>query len=102
MPFEEFVRVVAEIPDQWSDGHFISQSHYLFYKNLQIPDFVGKFELLEQDWQKCQEYLGVQFDKLPIRNKSEGFDWQFAYTSELKDLVYNRYHEDFKNFNYKK
>jgi dermatan 4-sulfotransferase 1 len=101
MPFHEFSEIICSIPDHQSDRHFRSQSSFLCHKDTLIPDFIGKFETLESDWQKLVKkfhlpQLEVRNNSSHAQSSSDHFD------SSTFDIIYKRYQSDFINFNYLK
>lgn len=100
--FEEFVKIVCNIPDFLSDKHFKSQYALLSHNGKLLPDFVGHFETLEQDWKVLNEKYNFSA-RLSHKNKttSTKIDFSDYYTQKLADLVYIRYENDFKFFGYK-
>jgi len=101
--FEEFVKIICKIPDKCSDIHFQSISYLQDLLKIK-PDFIGKVETFEEDWNKINKLLGLRSAKeLGRRNQTEEFkkNGEF-YNSKLKKLIYERYKEDFIRFGYKK
>jgi dermatan 4-sulfotransferase 1 len=66
MTFDEFVRCVAEIPDEGSDQHFRSQHTFLAHEDRVLVHFVGKFERFESDWRRLTNDFGLS---CPPRNR---------------------------------
>ena len=58
-------------------------------KNL-IPDYIGRFEHLQEDLDHVCERVGIPNQQLPHLNAASGKPWQEYYNSELKDFV-NQY-----------
>jgi hypothetical protein len=103
--FKKFVKSVHSIPDRKANPHFISQYSFLTNKKGElIPDFIGKFENLEEDYKKAMKKIGIKNPpKLPQKNKSKRKkDWREYYDKETKKLVYERYKKDFELFGYDK
>jgi len=63
-------------------------------------DFIGKFENLNEDFNKVCSSIGVTELKLPHAYNSKTFKQSFEWTNELKEKVYNYYKKDFGLFNY--
>jgi len=103
--FNEFMRVIKSVPDKKSEEHFKSQHCFLTDKkgNL-VPDFVGKFENLDEDFKKACKKAGVENPpELPQRNKSKRKkDYREYYDRETKKLVQERYKKDLELFGYSK
>jgi len=102
MPFYDFVESVANIPDQEADTHFMSQ--YCFVcDRLKRPtlDFIGRFENLEEDFNKALSTIGLEPLTLPHINKtSKGKHYSEYYSDRSKELVAERYKEDIELFGY--
>lgn len=101
--FENFVKLVCNIPDHVADCHFLSRTGN--WKRLGVePDFIGKIENFDEDWNKINNIIGLgNAEKLKVKNKgSYDSDWIKYYNQELIDLVYERFKEDFQRFGYSK
>jgi len=98
MSFAEFVKLVVKIPDLLADGHFMSQTAFLYRFNKRIPDYIGKLESIENDW----DILAEKFDLpvLIVKNKTKSVELSEYYTDEIFDLVRQRYINDINNFKY--
>jgi hypothetical protein len=104
MPFEEFVPKVCEIPDELADPHFRSQHSHTTYRGRFLPDFVGRFERMHEDWARLQEILtpriGTPLPDLPHKNEGKHRSYQSYYNPELRALVAKRYRQDIELFAY--
>lgn len=100
MPFREFVEVVCRTPDEEANPHFRSQAAFLFSpKRDLLPDFVGRFENLAEDFREVAERIGVDLE-LPHANPSRPADYRRAYGPGLARTVEERYREDVDLFDY--
>ena len=63
-----------------------------------IPDYVGRFENLEEDYKVLADRFG--FQPLPHLNPSERKDWRDYYTLKMADRVYQKFEKDFHTFGY--
>jgi chondroitin 4-sulfotransferase 11 len=99
MSFADFVKLVTRIPDVLADGHFKSQYANLYRSGRLIPDFVGKFESLTDDWRTIADRFG-----LPALERQNPSDRQRAVTyfetSELVEIAAKRYWKDIDSFGY--
>ncbi|MGB1249199.1 MAG: sulfotransferase family 2 domain-containing protein [Candidatus Promineifilaceae bacterium] len=104
--FEQFIRRIAEIPDELADRHFKSQTAFLYWKGLCLVDFIGRFETLTTDWSALAKrtYLPQQLCNLPreFPRRKMPANYQDYYTPELAALVFQRYRADFERFGYAK
>lgn len=99
MSFAEFLRTVAVIPDALADGHFKSQYSCLYRFRRRVPNYIGKFETIADDWRSLAERYG--FRKLDQRNISNRIDLLDYYeTLELVELAAERYTNDIRCFGY--
>ena len=101
--FEEFVRIIARIPDRLADRHFKSQTHSLYARGRRQVDFIGRFENLGSDWKIIADRFGFDVT-LPVANRSgltsPGADYRNYYTPELVEMVYQRYKRDVELLGY--
>ena len=92
-------------PDNYDWFHLIPQHKFLYHDGKLEVDFLGRFENLEEDYEKlCEKLLsdGEDIPALPHDNKSStsGTDYEKFYTPETKEMVTKAYKEDFKLFEY--
>lgn len=104
VPFDDFARRVAKIPDALADAHFKSQHALLYDGGELVVDDVGRFERFEADWQPLAARHGLE-PTLEASNEStrkDGVhdDYRHYYTEELATLVYERYRKDVHTFGY--
>lgn len=87
------------------DGHLETQTSYLENNSKKIENFINifKFEDLTPCWDILEKKTGVIYKKDYWSRKSvEETPYQNFYTKETKNIVYDFYKEDFKNFGYSK
>lgn len=106
--FAEFARHVAGRSDRRSNIHYRAQSAILTDRGALVPEFVGRFETLEADWERLRETLrarnGVELPSLPPRGggparppvaqAGDFFDGDEA----LMDRLRRRYADDYRLF----
>ena len=100
MDFAEFARLVSRIPDWIADAHFKSQYAMLFRRGHQIPDFIGHFENIDQDW----EWLTQKYKVPPLQHKNATTvrDWRRYYNDKgIIELIAARYRNDLLHLGYK-
>lgn len=104
MPFAEFVEAVHRIPDEEANPHFCSQHVTLLRPNGKlIPDFVGRFERLEEDFAYVAEEIGAPHIVLPHRLRSrsrQGSHYHEFYDRHTRKLVEERFERDLELFDY--
>ena len=66
-----------------------------------LVDFIGRFENLNEDYDKIIEKIGVKDLPLPHLNKFEYKDYRTYYTDKDIEKVYKMYEKDIKYFGYK-
>lgn len=65
-------------------------------------DFIGFFEQLTSDWKELQQEIGIYpHIKLPHRRKSNHKHYREYYDDTTQEIIYKRFEDDFKIFNYK-
>jgi len=79
--------------------HYMPQVDYIFHSGSLLVDFVGKFENLEEDFQKVCDSLNVNF-KLEYRMKVDHKPYQEYYNQEMIDFVSDFYSKDIEYFGY--
>ena len=98
--FEDFVDIIVDIPDSKIDRHIRSQHWFLTYNDNLLPDYVGRLESFEQDWNfLVQRY---SFPIPPHINQTRSDDnskWSY-YSRRSARLVAQRYEKDIELFNY--
>jgi hypothetical protein len=65
-----------------------------------LVDFIGRFENLNEDYDKIIEKIGVKNLPLPHLNKFEYKDYRTYYTDKDIEKVYKIYEKDIKYFGY--
>lgn len=84
------------------DDYFLHLRPMTWYLHTDEGDFfnhIGKFENLQEDWDKLCKLVGEKYE-LPHVNAS-GRDYDHLWTPELKEKVFSLYEGDFREFNYK-
>lgn len=68
-----------------------------------LVDFIGKYENLNEDFNKIKEKLNLKDIEIPVLNKlrKDGDDYRKYYTDEEIALVSKMYEKDINYFNYK-
>ena len=101
LPFAEFVDVVCSIPDEKANLHFASQHQTLCDPNGKVlPDFVGRFENLGEDFRHVAEKISVPDLDLLHMHRSGSKSWREYYDKDLENLVRERYIRDIELFDY--
>lgn len=68
--------------------------------NQIIVKFIGKFENLEEDWEKICDSIGIEHRKLPHINKGERNHYREYYNDETRDIVAERFKKSIEMFEY--
>lgn len=106
--FEQFVKIVADgnypLPG-WKNDEGYTQANqmvsWLRPNGVAIPNFVGRFENLNEHWALLCSSLGIPYQPLPVCNTTDHKPYQEYYTPETRDLVAQRFADDIRVFNYK-
>ena len=99
MSFADFVTLVARIPDVLADEQFKSQYTSLHRFGRLIPDFVGRFESLTDDWRTIADRFGLR--ALEHQNPSDReVGATYFGTPEIVDIAAKRYWKDIHSFGY--
>ena len=98
--FDDFVRIVADTPDEHSERHFRSQSWFISINGTLITDFIGKIESFHEDWEKLRQEHDLP--KSPHKNRSSMGERDFAnfYSKETYQLALERYRTDINLLGY--
>ena len=96
MSFEDFVNAIEKIKIKNMDIHFRPQ--YTFIP--ETPDFLGKFENIENDFKTICEKIGLKCE-LRHENKTAKTNYSI-YTDDIIRKVVKIYEKDFQLFKYKK
>ena len=102
MSFADTVRHAATIPDADADPHFRSQAALLCHQGEVVPQWVGRYEHLEDHWRVIQTHFaacGLEVPDLQHRNKTKTRQpWQTYYNDELYSVMADRYAEDLERW----
>lgn len=102
---ENWIETVCNTPDGEGDVHYISQSRFLTFMDVLVPNRVMRFETLHEEWPGFADMANArlppiyQLPRLLHRNKSAGSK---ALTADMKAMLAERYAEDFERFGYGK
>lgn len=99
MEFAEFVNVLVKLPDNVIDRHLRSQSWFLKDEQGLLPDYIGKLETFDTDWEIIRSKYGLP--KIPHHNKSgsSGKITDICTHASMEQLI-DRYADDIKLFGY--
>lgn len=65
-----------------------------------ILDFVGRFENIQEDWKKVCEHIGVPYQTLPHKNRTERKPYREFYSTQTREIVAERFWRSIKEFRY--
>ena len=82
--------------DAFADRHWLSQSRQVICAHGEVPDYLGRYETLEQDWNTLRKRLDLPSVPLP-RHNAGSYDAMPAapIDAEICSLLYRRYAEDY-------
>jgi hypothetical protein len=99
--FREFVIDWVNIENCRSWVHFIPQNEFLRVGGKVQIDFVGRFESLEEDFQKICNHLNICRDLPKVNtNPKRSGHYREYYDEETLQIVKNVYLDDIEQFNY--
>lgn len=94
--FKEFVR---DLSDQiLSERHVRTQISLL--GSMKNVDFIGKFESLQEDFERVCSRIGISCEELPHHNKMKHKSYWEYYDDETRALVSRMYKQDIDCFEY--
>ncbi len=76
------------------------QHNFVYEKDIQVVDYVGKFESIHSDFTEICTRINVPLQNLPHENKSHHQDYKSLYTPETIEMVKHRYQRDIELFGY--
>jgi dermatan 4-sulfotransferase 1 len=101
MPFGEFIEIIADLGDDRIDRHLRSQSWFLRDGKGLLPNWIGRLESFNSDYEQLAEKFPSLRGALVHKNKSiykKSFDSMFDQRS-LR-LAKDRYKQDLELFGY--
>jgi chondroitin 4-sulfotransferase 11 len=97
--FSEFIRILKEDrPDFWKDE---IEFNYISIDNKLAVDFIGRFENLQEDFNKVCERLGINNSTLPKINSSKHRHYSNYYEEDTKKIISKEFKKDLDFFKYK-
>lgn len=105
MPFDAFVKIVADTTDQDLDVHLLPQSRILCADSLPVPGFIGLMEAMDDHWRllrrRMRQFGLPPLGKLPTKNVRRGGTADLSHyfgKDALIDLALTRYRQDVELF----
>ncbi|HUQ30104.1 MAG TPA: sulfotransferase family 2 domain-containing protein [Candidatus Paceibacterota bacterium] len=105
--FEEFLDNCTDIISENRDGFIYQKSftknqidYFTDASGTLAVNFVGRFEQLQEDFDKVTTALNLPQTKLPILNVGPTTDYRTFYTERTKQLVAERFKKDIEIFGY--
>jgi len=99
--FDAFCERIEEFKTLPNESMFVSQVDWISDVNaMQIIDFVGRIENIQEDFDIVCEELKRPSIKLPHVNKSQHKSYRDIYTSKTKNLVAIAYKDDIERYKY--
>ena len=106
MPFAAFMECVVMTPDAQLDVHLLPQSSILCLDGQLIPNFVGRLEQMDRDWDKLRRRMRQEglpsLEQLPEKNRRRSDDHDdvglYFQDSGLVQLVRDRFGDELERF----
>lgn len=105
MDFAAFLRHAATVADRRADLHVRAQAAMLVEGGRVVPDFVGRYERLAEDWDvvvaEAHARSGIRLDPLPQSNirRRDRSDVPLLFADPaLIEIARTRYAEDFRHW----
>ena len=97
--FEDFVKKTSKIPNFLCDRHFKTQFSIIHSRGARM-NHIGRMEDLPEDYENIRKRYN--FDDLKILNKTSGSGEEILLSEETKEIIYDKFEIDFKEFGYSK
>lgn len=95
--FKDFLQKQgAEMFEKWCYVDLMQDSN-----GHQAIDFVGRFENLQNDFDKICDMIGISCCQLPLRNTTDHNHYTEYYDNETRRLVSEKFARDIDHFGYK-
>jgi hypothetical protein len=99
MDFTEFVDVLVKLPDDIVDRHLRSQSWFLCDEQGLLPDYIGKLETFDKDWEFVSHRYGLPTPIHWNKTGTPGKLTDICPRASLEKLI-DRYADDIEIFGY--
>ena len=99
MDFTEFVDVIVKLPDDIIDRHLRSQSWFLRDDQGLLPDYIGKLENFDADWEFLSNKYGLPKQKHHNKTRTSVKLSDICPPTSMHQLI-KRYAEDIELFGY--
>jgi len=99
LSFEAFVHFVRETVEEIPDPHWNRQVAHTSVPGLEL-DLIGRVESFDSDFTTVLQHARKSSIKIPRLNESRLSGWANYYSTELANIVYRLYEEDFDTFRY--
>lgn len=105
MPFDHFIKQLKKIDVNDmvnTELHLRSQHTWTHDDGVQVPEFIGKVEDIDEQWPNLCRQLGLCDAPLDKKNKSEQTknSYKDYYNDETKQIIAEIYKTDIEIFNY--
>jgi hypothetical protein len=100
--FRDFLMELYPFEEVSYNQHMRPQVDYTHSGTTQVVSFIGRVETIQQDFNQVCDRIGVPREKLPHANSTNyaSLEWPEFYTTELQEIVFQKYKKDFYAFGY--
>jgi len=100
--FEEYIIRFGNQEEYYTHKNPFKRVHFSEqYKFVKGCNFIGRFENLQDDFNKACEHINIKAEQLPKENISKNrTHYTEYYNTKTKDIVFNKYEKDIKLFKY--
>ena len=98
-----FKQFIIDLPNEKSLRNYLHmrpQISWITYKGKIIMDFIGRYEKLQEDFNKVCDMIEIDSYQLPLIRKSEHSDYHTYYNENMIEIVRNLYKADIEAFGY--
>ncbi|MCL5779298.1 sulfotransferase family protein [Limibaculum sp. FT325] len=101
--FEDFLEIIAKVPDELAEIHFRSQLSLIHHEGRFLPNLVLRAENLHKEWPILQSYFrsqnGIEISDLRILNRTANEN-RVTISRRAIEIISTRYKDEIKFFGF--